>query len=110
MLAPVARAEFAGLGGAGLVRAVGEWVHDRLDYDVDATSPTGGAVETLDSGRGVCRDYAHLVAGLLRGLDVPTRVVSVYAGRRGRMEAGRRRPGPAPERSDPPRTAEVAAR
>jgi transglutaminase-like putative cysteine protease len=28
---------------------------------------------------GVCRDYAHLVVALLRGLDVPARLASVYA-------------------------------
>jgi transglutaminase-like putative cysteine protease len=28
---------------------------------------------------GVCRDYAHLVIALLRGLDVPARLAAVYA-------------------------------
>lgn len=64
---------------AQLVRTVSSWVHERLSYAPDATSPTGGAVETLASGRGVCRDYAHLTAALLRALDVPARLVSVYA-------------------------------
>jgi transglutaminase-like putative cysteine protease len=44
-----------------------------------ASSPTGGAVETLEVGQGVCRDYAHLTAALLRALDVPARLVAVYA-------------------------------
>lgn len=78
-LTPFARDTFPGLDGAALVREVARWVHDHLDYRPDATSPTGGAVETLDSGAGVCRDYAHLTAALLRALDVPARVVSVYA-------------------------------
>lgn len=78
-LQPFARETFPGLRGAELVRAVTAWVHRRLRYDGAATSPTGGAVETLKSGAGVCRDYAHLTAALLRGLDVPTRMVSVYA-------------------------------
>ena len=38
-----------------------------------------GAVETLLGGQGVCRDYAHVVVALLRALDVPTRLVAVYA-------------------------------
>jgi transglutaminase-like putative cysteine protease len=29
----------------------------------------------------VCRDFAHLTAGLLRALDIPARLVSVYAPR-----------------------------
>ncbi len=83
-LTPFARETFPGLNGphqdgARLVREVSAWVHDRLDYVPDATSPTGGAVETLESGQGVCRDYAHLTAALLRALDVPARLVSVYA-------------------------------
>ncbi|HEY4224606.1 MAG TPA: transglutaminase-like domain-containing protein [Pseudolysinimonas sp.] len=83
-LTPFARDTFPGLNGphhdgARLVREVSAWVHDRLEYVPNATSPTGGAVETLESGQGVCRDYAHLTAALLRALDVPARLVSVYA-------------------------------
>lgn len=78
-LGELARSEFGGLRGVELVHAVGDWVHSRLEYDPGATTPTGGALETLDAGRGVCRDYAHLVAALLRALDVPARVVAVYA-------------------------------
>jgi transglutaminase-like putative cysteine protease len=83
-LTPFARDTFPGLNGphndgARLVREVSSWVHDRLTYASDSTSPTGGAVETLESGRGVCRDFAHLTAALLRALDVPARLVSVYA-------------------------------
>jgi transglutaminase-like putative cysteine protease len=78
-LQPFARETFPGLDGAALVRSVGSWVHERLRYVPEASSPTGGAVETLEVGAGVCRDYAHLTAALLRALDVPARLVSVYA-------------------------------
>jgi transglutaminase-like putative cysteine protease len=78
-LTPLARDTFGGLEGWPLARAVGDWVHDRLRYDAAATTPTGGAVETLGAGAGVCRDFAHLTAALLRALDHPARVVSVYA-------------------------------
>ena len=37
------------------------------------------AGSTLMARRGVCRDFAHLVIALLRALDVPARMVSVYA-------------------------------
>ncbi len=78
-LTPFARDTFPGLEGQGLVDAVEDWVHGRLRYDAAATSPTGGAVETLDAGAGVCRDFANVTAALLRALDIPARLVSVYA-------------------------------
>ncbi len=79
-LAAVARAEFAGLApGADLLSAVSSWVGTRLAYVPGSSRPTDGAVQTLLSRQGVCRDYAHLVVALLRALDVPARVVAVYA-------------------------------
>jgi len=74
-----AQSEFAGLSGKALLDAVSSWVGDRLRYVPGASQPTDGAVATLLARRGVCRDYAHLVVALLRGLDVPARLVSVYA-------------------------------
>lgn len=74
-----ARSTFPGLKGADLIRAVGDWVHDRLRYDFMASPPGGDAITTLDAGAGVCRDFAHLTAALLRAMDVPARITSVYA-------------------------------
>jgi transglutaminase-like putative cysteine protease len=79
-LAPTAQAEFAGIsGGAELLAAVSSWVGSRLDYVPGSSGPTDGAVDTLLSRRGVCRDYVHLVVALLRALDVPARLAAVYA-------------------------------
>jgi transglutaminase-like putative cysteine protease len=64
---------------AELVRAVADWVHDRLVYTSGASRPVDTAVDTLLAGRGVCRDYAHLTITLLRALEVPARLVAVYA-------------------------------
>jgi transglutaminase-like putative cysteine protease len=64
---------------ADTVERVVEWVRGRLVYDGSASRPVDSAVDTLLTGRGVCRDYAHLVVTLLRALDVPARVASVYA-------------------------------
>jgi transglutaminase-like putative cysteine protease len=74
-----ARSEFAGTAGKELLDAVSSWVGDRLSYVPGASQPTDGAVATLLSRAGVCRDYAHLVVALLRSLDVPARLASVYA-------------------------------
>lgn len=64
---------------AELVAAVAGWVHDRLVYTAGASRPVDTAVDTLLLGRGVCRDYAHLTITLLRALEVPARLVAVYA-------------------------------
>ncbi|MGY1631624.1 transglutaminase family protein [Geodermatophilus sp. SYSU D01186] len=64
---------------AELVETVAAWVHDRLVYTPGASRPVDTAVDTLLAGRGVCRDYAHLTVTLLRALEVPARLVAVYA-------------------------------
>jgi len=78
-LLPTARSEFRGLLGHELLTAVTLWVWERLAYVPGSSLVTDGAARTLMARRGVCRDYAHLVIALLRALDVPARMVSVYA-------------------------------
>lgn len=76
----LARSEFAGVGDASAAAiAVEAWVHNRLSYVSGSSRPTDGAVDTLLTGQGVCRDYAHLTVAMLRALDIPARAVSVYA-------------------------------
>jgi transglutaminase-like putative cysteine protease len=79
ILLPTAVSEFAGLKGRALLDAVSSWVGDKLSYVPGSSLPTDGAVRTLLARQGVCRDYAHLVVALLRALDVPARLVAVYA-------------------------------
>ena len=79
-LAPTAAAEFAGLDtSTELLAGVSSWVGTRLAYVGGSSLPTDGAVRTLLARQGVCRDFAHVCVALLRGLDIPARVVSVYA-------------------------------
>ncbi|MFD1715973.1 transglutaminase family protein [Amnibacterium flavum] len=78
-LLPTAQAEFSGLTGRDLLTGVSSWVGSHLRYVPGSSQPTDGARETLLDRRGVCRDYAHLCVALLRALDVPARLVSVYA-------------------------------
>ena len=65
--------------GRELVAAVAAWVHRRLVYTSGSSRPVDTAVDTLLAGQGVCRDYAHLMVTLLRALEVPARLVAVYA-------------------------------
>ena len=67
------------IDSTGLLETVSSWVGTRLSYVPGSSDPIDGAVETLLAGAGVCRDFAHLVVALLRAVNVPARVVSVYA-------------------------------
>ncbi len=69
--------EFA--DSATLLEKVSSWVGTRLSYVPGSSDPIDGAADTLLAGSGVCRDYAHLVIALLRAVNVPARLVSVYA-------------------------------
>ncbi|MET0424462.1 MAG: transglutaminase family protein [Actinoplanes sp.] len=76
-LAGFAFGQFGGLDDP--VPAITSWVHDHLIYVGGSSGPTTDAIDTLVGGAGVCRDYAHLVATLCRGVGVPARVAAVYA-------------------------------
>lgn len=67
------------LDSTTLLEKVSRWVGARLNYVPGSSDPIDGAVDTLLSGAGVCRDFAHLVVAMLRAVNVPARVVSVYA-------------------------------
>jgi transglutaminase-like putative cysteine protease len=62
-----------------VLAAVSSWVGTQLEYVAGSSGPTDGAVDTLLAARGVCRDYAHLVVALLRAMEIPARLVAVYA-------------------------------
>lgn len=78
-LTPLARSLFSGLSGYTLVQAVTDWVFQNLSYVSGASLPTDGATRTLMSRQGVCRDFAHVTIALLRAMEIPARMVSVYA-------------------------------
>lgn len=64
---------------AELLEKVASWVGTHLDYVPGSSDPIDGAADTLLAGAGVCRDYAHLVVAILRAVNVPARLVAVYA-------------------------------
>jgi transglutaminase-like putative cysteine protease len=78
-LTPFARSEFYGLSGYVLVQAITDWVFGHLAYVSGSSSPTDGATRTLMSRQGVCRDFAHVTIALLRAMEVPARMVAVFA-------------------------------
>lgn len=78
-LATMAGKHFRGLHGQALVNAVVEWTHQNLFYVRGSSRSWDGALDTYLAQQGVCRDFAHLVIAMLRGCNVPARMVSVYA-------------------------------
>lgn len=64
---------------ARLLAAVTTWVGNSLVYVPGSSGPMDGASQTMNLGAGVCRDYAHLVAAMLRARGLAARVAAVYA-------------------------------
>ncbi|WP_128379766.1 transglutaminase family protein [Streptomyces cavernae] len=77
-LVDLARSAAGGLDPHETAMAVSSLVADRVSYVPGATGVNTRAVEAWEKGAGVCQDIAHLTAGLLRGLGLPTRYVSGY--------------------------------
>lgn len=59
-------------------QAVSDWVHDNITFQGGASTPTTTAVDVLESGHGVCRDFAHLGLTFCRSLNIPARYVFGY--------------------------------
>ncbi len=66
-------------GPAATMFAACDYLHEQVEYLAGVSGTTTDAIDTLLRGQGVCRDFAHVAATLGRALDIPTRVVSVYA-------------------------------
>jgi len=60
------------------IQAISDWVYHNVRFSPGASNPTTSAVDTLASGAGVCRDFAHLTIALLRALNIPARFVAGY--------------------------------
>lgn len=55
-----------------------EWTHGNLEYRYGVSCENTDAIETLEQGAGVCRDFAHVGASLCRALQIPARLVVGY--------------------------------
>lgn len=60
------------------VQAVCDWVHENLEYASGSTDPLTTAADVVETGVGVCRDYAQVGVTFCRSLNVPARYVSGY--------------------------------
>lgn len=55
-------------------------LHDVFEYIPGHTQVDSPIEHILETGRGVCQDYAHVMASIVRGWGVPCRYVSGYLG------------------------------
>ena len=53
-------------------------LYDRFHYDPGTTTFSSTIEHILDSGRGVCQDYAHVMIAIARTWGIPARYVSGY--------------------------------
>ena len=53
-------------------------VHARTAYKPHSTDVATNALQVLEKGQGVCQDFAHLMIGALRSLNLAARYVSGY--------------------------------
>jgi transglutaminase-like putative cysteine protease len=58
---------------------VERWIYEHIAYVLGSSGPLDDAADTMLAGQGVCRDFAHLGVAMCRALDVPARLVAVYA-------------------------------
>ena len=64
--------------GYAQVETIRAWIHDHLEYRYGVSSATTDALDTLQQGAGVCRDFAHVGIALCRSLQIPARMVVGY--------------------------------
>jgi transglutaminase-like putative cysteine protease len=60
------------------VRGLSAFVHERFQYVKEVTDYRSTTDHILETGAGVCQDFAHLLLGLLRLRGIPCRYVSGY--------------------------------
>jgi len=61
------------------VRAITDWVHENIEYELGSSNSMTTARDVLVSRAGVCRDFAHLSISFCRALNIPARLVVGYS-------------------------------
>jgi transglutaminase-like putative cysteine protease len=70
---------FGGIApGWGRVQAISDWVHDNINFAYGSSTGTTTALDVLNAGYGVCRDFAHVMIAFCRALNIPTRYAFGY--------------------------------
>jgi transglutaminase-like putative cysteine protease len=61
--------------GYDQVEAIRAFIHANLEYKYGVSDASTDALQTLNDGAGVCRDFSHVGISLTRALLIPARVV-----------------------------------
>jgi transglutaminase-like putative cysteine protease len=61
-----------------LLRRLSSEIHDRFEYSPQSTTVDSPIDDALESRRGVCQDFSHIMIALVRRLGIPCRYVSGY--------------------------------
>lgn len=64
--------------GYAQAEAIRSWIKTNVEYCYGTSDASTSALETIDTRRGVCRDFAHLGIALCRALNIPARMVVGY--------------------------------
>lgn len=64
--------------GWARVQAICDYVHNSVQFGYEFARATRTASQTLEEGRGVCRDYAHLAIAFCRAMNIPARYCTGY--------------------------------
>lgn len=72
---------FGDVEGGPKVAAMLGWMVDEMAYVPGSSHGETSAAATFVQREGVCRDYAHLLAGFARAAGIPARLVGAYAPR-----------------------------
>ncbi len=60
------------------VQEVCDWVNSHVRFDYQLTHPSKTAMDVLNEGTGVCRDFQHLAITFCRALNIPARYATGY--------------------------------
>jgi transglutaminase-like putative cysteine protease len=66
--------------GWSLVKAICDYVHDRITFGYQYASPGKTAWDAHSERRGVCRDFMHLAITFCRNCNIPARYCTGYLG------------------------------
>ncbi len=55
------------------VEAIQAWVRQQVSFVAASSNATTTALDTLNAGQGVCRDFAHLMIAVCRAVNIPAR-------------------------------------